>query len=332
MRVLITGITGFVGSHLAEYLLQQDGVDLWGTVRWRSNTESIDHVRDRIHLFECDLRDASSVRNLLEKATPDYVFHLAAQSFVPMSWHAPGETLSTNINGTLNLFEAVRSLGVSPRIHVAGSSEEYGFVHPEELPITESNPLRPLSPYAVSKAAAALLGYKYFMSYGLHIVRTRAFNHTGPRRGDVFVASGFARQLAEVRLGRRPPLIQVGNLSVVRDFTDVRDVVRAYWLALTHGNPGDVYNICSGTGVRIEDLLDMLIDLAGVEVKVEQDPSRLRPVDVPILVGNCDRLRTATGWAPEIPFNQTLSDLLTFWTERLGVEKRRILAPAGGSA
>ena len=317
MRVLITGVTGFVGSHLVEYLLERDSVEIWGTIRWRSKTDNIDHIRDRIKLWECDLRDLSSMRNLIEESAPDFIVHLAAQSFVPTSWHTPNETLMTNINGTLNIFEAVRSLGMHPRIHVAGSSEEYGMVLAEELPIRESNALRPLSPYAVSKVATDLLGYQYFMSYQLNVIRTRAFNHTGPRRGEVFAESNFARQISEVEAGLRPPVIKVGNLDTVRDFTDVRDMVKAYWMALRHGKAGEVYNICSETGVSIRQVLETLLDLSTAAVKVEADPTRLRPSDVPRLVGDCGPFRQVTGWRPQIPLRQTLADLLDYWRARV---------------
>jgi GDP-4-dehydro-6-deoxy-D-mannose reductase len=316
MRVLITGVTGFVGSHLVEFLFDRDDVEIWGTIRWRSKTDNIEHLRDRIHLFECDLRDASSVRTLIEQSKPEYIFHLGAQSFVPTSWHAPNETLSTNINGTLNIFEAVRSLGSHPRIQVAGSSEEYGLVHPDELPITESNPLRPLSPYAVSKVAADLLAYQYFMSYQLDVVRTRAFNHTGPRRGEVFATSTFAKQLAEIEAGIRPPIIRVGNLSTVRDFSDVRDIVRAYWMCLERGEAGAVYNISSGTGHSMQEVLDTLLEASGVHVQVQQDPQRIRPSDVPVLIGDSQKFRDATGWQGKFTFNQTLRDLLDYWRKQ----------------
>jgi GDP-4-dehydro-6-deoxy-D-mannose reductase len=317
MRVLITGVTGFAGSHLVDFLIARDGVDIWGTIRWRSKTDNIDHVGDRLNLFECDLRDSSSVRNLIAESKPDYVFHLAAQSFVPTSWHAPNETLTTNISGTLNIFEAVRSLQIPARILVAGSSEEYGLVLPEEVPVRESNPLRPLSPYAVSKVTADLLGYQYFMSYRLHIIRTRAFNHTGPRRGEVFATSTFAKQVAEIEAGSRPPVINVGNLAAVRDFSDVRDIARAYWLALERGEPGEVYNIASGTGTTIRQVLDTLLEASRISVKIQTDPTRLRPSDVPCLIGDSSKFRATAGWRPEIPLRQTLVDLLDFWRSRI---------------
>ncbi len=318
MRVLITGVTGFVGSHLADYLLQAESVEIWGTLRWRSKTDNIDHIRDRIRLCECDLRDLSSVRNLIEQSAPDYIMNLAGQSFVPTSWHTPNETLTTNITGTLNIFEAVRSLGIRPRIHVVGTSEEYGLVLADEVPIKETNALRPLSPYAVSKVAVDLLGYQYFMSYKLDIIRTRAFNHTGPRRGEVFAESNFAKQISEVEAGVRPPVIKVGNLDAVRDFTDVRDTVKAYWMVLQHGQAGEVFNIGSEIGVPIRQVLHILLELSTTSVKIEADPVRIRPSDVPCLIGDCGKLRDATGWHPQIPLRQTLGDLLDYWRSRVG--------------
>jgi GDP-4-dehydro-6-deoxy-D-mannose reductase len=203
------------------------------------------------------------------------------------------------------------------RIHIAGSSEEYGLVLPDEVPIREENPLRPLSPYAVSKVAQDMLAYQYWQSYRLHAVRTRGFNHTGPRRGEVFVTSNFARQVAEIEKGLREPVVQVGNLEAVRDFTDVRDMVRAYWLALEHGEPGQVYNICSGKGYTIRQVLETLLGLADVEVEVREDPARMRPSDVPVLLGDCSRFRGITGWEPTIPFETTLADVLGYWRQRV---------------
>ena len=319
VRVLITGITGFVGSHFAEFALAQ-GAEVWGSSRWRSKTENIDHMRERLHLVECDLRDLSSVQHLVEQAAPDYIVHLAAQSFVASSWHAPAETLYTNSVSQVNLLEAIRPKRESAaRFLAIGSSEEYGMVFEDELPIKETNPLRPLSPYAVSKVTQDLMGYQYFQSYRLPIVRTRAFNHEGPRRGDVFVTSNFARQIAEIEAGRRGPVILVGNLKARRDYTDVRDIVRGYWRLLEDGEPGDVYNLCSGRAWAIQDVLDFLLQRSRVrDITVREDPSRLRPSDVPVLLGDPAKVHRTVGWSAEIPFEQTLEDLLAYWRQRLG--------------
>jgi GDP-4-dehydro-6-deoxy-D-mannose reductase len=317
-KALITGVTGFAGSHLAEYLLRDHpNVELFGTYRWRSRTENIDHLGGRIRLVEADIRDASSMLALLDEVRPDTIFHLAAQSFVPASWTAPNETLTTNITGQTNLFEAIRRLRLDPVIQIACSSEEYGLVLPDEVPIRESNPLRPLSPYAVSKVAQDLMGYQYFQSYGLKVIRTRGFNHTGPRRGPVFVTSNFARQIAAIEAGQQKPVIRVGNLDAVRDFTDVRDMVRAYWLAVTRGQPGEAYNIATGSGISIRELLNRLLAKSSAQVQIEIDPDRLRPSDVEILIGDSSKFRQDTGWEPLVPFDQTLTDILEYWRQRL---------------
>jgi GDP-4-dehydro-6-deoxy-D-mannose reductase len=316
--VLITGFTGFVGSHLAEHLLADGGCRIWGMHRWRSRLENVGHLADQVQFVEGDVTDARAMAHLVRKIRPDWIFHLAAQSFVPASWREPDATVTTNIRGQINLFEAVLAADHPCRIHVAGSSEEYGLVQPEEVPITEDNPLRPLSPYAVSKVAQDLLAFQYHRSYGLDVVRTRAFNHTGPRRGEVFVCANFARQIVEVAAGLHEPRISVGNLEATRDFLDVRDVVRAYHLAMVHCPAGEVYNICSGEDRRIADILDELISLAGVSVAIEPDPTRMRPSDVPILRGSAARFRAVTGWEPSIPFSQTLQDLLSYWRQRIG--------------
>ena len=317
MKVLITGITGFAGSHLADFLLAKGNIEVYGIERWRSRTENIEHIKDKITLMGCDIRDASSVKKLIEKVEPDKIFHLAAQSFVPTSWHAPQETLTTNIIGELNVFEAVRELGVNPLIQIAGSSEEYGLIKEDELPIKETNPLRPLSPYAVSKVGQDLLGYQYYKSYGLDIIRTRGFNHSGPRRGEVFVCSDFAKQIAQIEKKKQEPVIHVGNLEAIRDFTDVRDMVKAYWLAAEKGKPGEVYNICSGKGYEIKKVLDILLSLTKEKIEIKKDPKRMRPSDVAVLVGDCKKFREVTGWKPEIPFEKTLEDLLNYWRERV---------------
>jgi GDP-4-dehydro-6-deoxy-D-mannose reductase len=313
-RVLITGITGFAGSHLADHVLaEHPGVEVLGTYRWRSRRDNIEHLEGKIRLLECDLGDMTALRSTLAAARPDAIFHLAAQSFVPTSWSSPAETFHVNVTGQIHLFEAIRSLGIDPVVQIACSSEEYGLVHKDETPIREDNPLRPLSPYAVSKVAQDFLAYQYFRSYGLRAIRTRGFNHEGPRRGEVFVMSNFAKQIAAIEAGEQVPVIRVGNLDSVRDFTDVRDMVRAYWLAAERGEPGEVYNIASGRGITIREMLDRLLAMARVEVAVETDPARLRPSDVEVLLGDSSKFRAATGWAPRIPLEQTLADSLDYW-------------------
>ena len=318
MRVLITGITGFAGSHLAEYILTNhaDAV-VFGTVRWRSRMDNIAQIQDKVRLIEADLKDMVSLRAVLAESKPDRIFHLAAQSFVPTSWTCPSETFATNAIGEINLFEAVRALDLKPRIQVAGSSEEYGQVFSNEIPMKETNPLRPLSPYAVSKVAQDLLAFQYYKSYGLRTVRTRGFNHTGPRRGDVFVTSSFAKQIAEIEKKKRPPIISVGNLEAKRDFTDVRDMVRAYWLALEKGVEGEVYNIGRGQAFSMQEVLDLLMSLSRAKMEVKVDPARLRPSDVPVLLSDSTKFVSLTGWRPMIPFKQTIVDLLNYWRERV---------------
>jgi GDP-4-dehydro-6-deoxy-D-mannose reductase len=315
-RVLVTGVTGFAGSHLVDYMLTRGDCEIYGIQRWRSRTENIEHFMDRITLLECDLRDASSTRDTLEKVRPDWIFHLAAQSFVPTSWTAPSESLTTNILGQVNLFEAVRRIQLPCRIQLACSSEEYGMVYPNEVPIRETNPLRPLSPYAVSKVTQDLLGYQYWMSWKVDSVRTRGFNHEGPRRGPVFVASDFAKQIADIERGAKPPVLHVGNLEAKRDFTDVRDMVRGYWLALEKGESGEVYNLCRGQAWSIREVLDLLLGMTKQKIEVKQDPARLRPSDVPILLGDNSKFVKATGWKLTIPFEQTLRDMLEYWRAR----------------
>ncbi|MBI2611195.1 GDP-mannose 4,6-dehydratase [Candidatus Gottesmanbacteria bacterium] len=315
-RALITGITGFAGSHLAELLLSEN-VEVYGIQRWRSKSDNIDHIKNKIQFHEADLLDAHSLYKVIEEVAPNFIFHLAAQSYVQSSWASPANTLEVNITGSVHLFEAVRKSGLDCPIQIACSSEEYGKVLPNELPIKEENPLRPLSPYAVSKIAMDYLGYQYNESYQTKIIRTRGFNHTGPRRGDVFAESTFAKQIAEIEKGLAEPIVKVGNIDAVRDFTDVRDMVKAYYLAVQKCDPGEVYNISTGKGRKIKYVLDLLLSMSKVKITVKKDPERMRPSDVPVLIGDATKFVKKTGWKPEIPFEKTMEDLLNYWRERV---------------
>lgn len=317
-RVLITGITGMVGSHLAD-LLRAEHPDwtVFGTKRRRSRLDNISHLKDQVQLIDCDLTDSSSVFSLMKNVKPDYIFHLAALSFVPDSWIFPEVTLQENILMQLHVFEAVRHAVLDPVIQVALSSEEYGKVYPDEVPVTESNPFRPLSPYGVSKVAQDMLAYQYHQSYGLKVIRTRAFNHEGPRRGDDFVTSNFAKQIAEIEAGLKPPIMHVGNLNAKRDWSDVRDVVRAYLLSVQKCTPGEDYVIASGKSRSIKDLLDYLLSLTKQKIEVAVDPARLRPSDVEILLGDASKFARATGWEQRYTFEQTMRDLLDYWRQQI---------------
>lgn len=320
--VLITGITGMAGSHLAElFLAEEPDFKIFGSKRWRSSLANVAHLVDQVNLIDCNLTDATACRQLVEKTKPDYIFHLAANSFVPDSWKSPHSTITDNTMMQLNIFEAVRHLKLDPVIQVALSSEEYGLVYPDEIPVKEGNPFRPLSPYAVSKVAQDMLAYQYHKSYGIRVVRTRAFNHEGPRRGDVFVTSNFAKQVAEIEAGIKPPVMYVGNLKAKRDWSDVRDVVRAYWLAVQHCNPGEDYVIASGKSRSIQEMLDYLLSQSSKDIKVEFDPARSRPSDVELLEGDATKFKKATGWEPKFTFEQTMSDLLDYWRENLRTAK-----------
>lgn len=316
MKALITGITGFVGPHLAQHLMDNN-IEVAGIARWRSRMDSLHPIKDKVKVINADIRDGYSIQRVVKDFQPDYLFHLAAQSYVPESWNAPLETLSTNIEGTVNVLEAVRLEQGNCTVHIAGSSEEYGRVHPEEAPIKEDNPLRPMSPYGVSKVASDLLGQQYYMSYHLDIKITRAFNHTGPGRGEVFVTSNFCKQVAEIEACKKPPVIYVGNLEAKRDFTDVRDTVKAYWLVASKGISGDVYNICTGKAISIQQVLDTILGLSAANIEVQKDPKRMRPSDVPLLEGDPTKIHLDLDWTPTIPFLDTMRDLLYYWRERV---------------
>jgi len=316
VQVLITGAGGFVGSHLIEFLRSREPRARIHGVLKPGSTPLLSSWED-VNAIEADLEDPAAAESAVAGARPDRIVHLAAQSSVQESWRDPAGTWRTNVLGLLNLLEAVCRLSLSPRILVVGSSDEYGRVDPEALPIREDAPLRPHSPYAASKVAQGYLALQYALGRHLGIIRTRTFPHTGPGRGAAFAESSFARQVAEIAAGRARPVVRVGNLEVVRDFTDVRDVVRAYWALLEKAEAASVFNVCSGRGVRLRELLETLCSLGGVEVEVEVASDRLRPADMSALIGDGTRLRTVTGWEPEIPLERTLGELLADWRERV---------------
>lgn len=319
MKVLITGITGMVGSHLAEYILaSHTGVEVCGLVRWRSPLDHIRAIRAKVGLRYAELRDLNSLVTLLAKLKPDWIFHLAAQSYVTTSFDAPADTIHTNVIGTLNLLDAIRITGIDTKVHICSSSEVYGQVTEAELPIRETNPFRPASPYAVSKVGEDMISLQYFLSYGIKTVRTRMFTHTGPRRGDIFVESAFAKQIAEIEAGLRTNPMKVGNLDSLRTFADVRDTVRAYWLLLEKCPAGEVFNIGGNRTMTVGDMLDMLKGMANCEITHEVDLSLLRPSDVTLQIPDISKFRALTGWAPEIPFEVTLRDLLDYQRDRIG--------------
>jgi len=321
LRSLITGVGGFAGSHLADYLLAEgDAAQVWGC---DLSAERRSYLSPRVQLMAADLRDPEAARRAIEAAQPERLYHLAGQAFVGDSWAHPWETIETNLRSQVNLLEAVLACGLRPRILVVGSAEEYGRATVASDPIGEDRPLRPDSPYSLSKVAQDLLGLQYFLSYELPVIRVRPFNHIGPRQNRKFVAPAFASQIAAIEAGTQPPVMKVGNLEARRDFTDVRDTVRAYALLLEHGQAGEVYNIGSSESRRIGDLLDILLSLARVAIRVEMDTGRLRPNDLPDLVCDASRLRAATGWQPRYALEQTLRDLLDYERSQL------VLAPAG---
>jgi GDPmannose 4,6-dehydratase len=330
-RALITGITGMVGSHLADYLLARTDWELAGLVRWRSPMDNIEHLLprinsgDRLSLVEGDLRDAISLQRAIDCTRPDYVFHLAAQSYPRVSFDAPVETLEPNINGTARLLECIRlRTDLSPVVHVCSSSEVFGRVPREKLPIDETCSFHPASPYAISKVGTDLLGRFYAEAYGMKTVTTRMFTHTGPRRGDVFAESTFAKQIAMIEAGQLPPVVRTGNLDSLRTWADVRDAVRAYHMLVTiNPTPGEVYNIGGTYSCSVGDMLQTLLSFSTSRgIAVETDPERLRPIDADLQVPNTAKFQAHTGWSPQIPFEQTMRDLLDYWRGRIAAGHR----------
>jgi GDPmannose 4,6-dehydratase len=325
-KALITGISGMVGSHLADYLLEHTDWDIHGMCRWRSPLDNVKHLldrinrRDRVYFLYGDLRDYISIQNVIEQAKPDYVFHLAAQSFPTTSFTSPLDTYDTNIQGTERLLEALRRCpGIDPLIHVCSSSEVYGRVPKEKVPISEECTFHPASPYAISKVGTDLVGRFHAEAYGQKVMTTRMFTHTGPRRGDVFAESTFAKQIAMAEKNLIPPVIKVGNLESLRTWSDVRDAVRAYHMLVTvKPVPGEYYNIGGAYSCTVGEMLRHLLSLSTrKDVKVEPDPSRLRPIDADLQVPDTSKFTKHTGWKPEIPFEQTMRDLLDYWRQQV---------------
>ena len=325
-KVLITGITGMVGSHLADFLLSETDWDIYGMCRWRSPLDNVSHLmdranqNDRLKFLSADLRDSISLLNVVEEVRPDYVFHLAAQSYPSTSFTSPLDTLDTNILGTARLLEVLRRCsGIDPVIHVCASSEVYGRVPREKLPINEECSFHPASPYAISKVGTDLLGRYHSEAYDQKVITTRMFTHTGPRRGDVFAESTFAKQIAMIEAGQIPPVLKVGNLDSLRTWADVRDAVRAYYLLVTV-NPiaGESYNIGGTYSCTIRQMLDYLLSLSSrKDIRVEVDSQRLRPIDADLQVPDTSKFHRHTGWEPEISFEKTMTDLLEYWRSRV---------------
>lgn len=327
MRALITGITGMVGSHLADFLLENTAWDIYGMCRWRSPLDNVEHIldrankKDRVFFIYGDLCDYISLQNALEESRPDFIFHLAAQSYPATSYTSPVQTLDTNILGTERLLEAARKCpGINPLIHVCSSSEIFGRVPKEKLPINEECSFHPASPYAISKAGADLVGRFHAEAYGQKVLVTRMFTHTGPRRGDVFAEATFAKQIAMIEQGLIPPVVKAGNLNSLRTWSDVRDAVRAYYLLVTV-NPiaGEYYNIGGTFSCTVGDMLKHLISISSDKdlIKVETEESRLRPLDADLQIPDTKKFEKHTGWSPQISFEKTMKDLLDYWRKKV---------------
>ena len=324
-KVLITGVTGMVGSHLLDYLIENTDWEIWGMLRWRSPLDNIAHhidrmnKNDRIKLVYADLRDTMSMTHAVQSSKPDYVFHLAAQSYPRTSFDSPLDTLDTNVQGTERLLGALRTHAKNAVIHVCASSEVFGRVPKEKLPINEECTFHPASPYAISKVGTDLVGRYYAEAYNMCVMTTRMFTHTGPRRGDVFAESTFAKQIALIEAGKVDPIVKVGNLDSLRTWADVRDAVRAYYMLVTHNPiPGAYYNIGGQYTCSIKEMLDALLSYSTrKDIRVETDPDRLRPIDADLQVPDTRKFEAHTGWKPVIPFETTMQDLLNYWRQRI---------------
>lgn len=309
MRVLITGVSGFAGGHLAQLLLEQ-GDEVYGVARTAGN-----YLNENVQFRATDLKNPEAVRCLLEEIQPEAIYHLAGQAFVPTAWADPWGTLETNIRSQLNILQAMIKQRLQARLLVVASNEVYGHVHKDHLPVKEETPMRPDNPYGVSKVAQDTLALQYHLSHGLDVVRARSFNHIGPHQSPFFVASSFAKQIAEIEAGQSPPVIRVGNLEAQRDFTDVMDVARAYALLVECGQSGEAYNIGTGQAHSINYLLEVLLSFSSIEITTTPDPERMRPSDVPIIYADNSKLRQQTGWQPTCKFEDSLGRVLDYWRQ-----------------
>jgi GDPmannose 4,6-dehydratase len=332
-KAVITGFTGMVGSHLADFLLENTNWEIYGLLRWNDKTDNIEHLmsrindKNRVHLEYGDINDLSSMFYVFEKIKPDYVFHLAAQSYPKTSFESPLETLETNILGTAKVLDAIKKLNQNPVIHVCASSEVFGRVPKEFLPIHEDITFHPASPYAISKVGTDLIGRFYAEAYNMKVMTTRMFTHTGPRRGDVFAESTFAKQIAMIEAGLQKPVIKVGNLDSLRTWSDVRDAVRAYYMLVTK-NPiaGEYYNIGGSFTCTVREMLEHLISLSTRnDITIEVDPERLRPIDADLQVPDTKKFEQHTGWKPEISFETTMLDLLNYWRDKVSSGKNFLI-------
>jgi GDP-4-dehydro-6-deoxy-D-mannose reductase len=315
-KVLITGITGFVGQHLAKHLLSQSQFQLIGTYRSDHAKDKLGEIKDSITFKQIDLNDAESVASLIKDINPDHIYNLAAQASPLKSFKSPKETMVNNISAELNILEGIKNNDQKKaRLLTIATGEMYGLVTASDIPIDEETPLRPVSPYSVSKIAQDYLSLQYFNAYQIDVVRVRPFNHIGPGQKEGYVVADFAKQIAEIEKKKHAPVISVGNLEAKRDFTDVRDMVKAYQLAMDQGESGEVYNLGSGTSHRINDMLQILLSYSKEMIEVEIDTSRFRPIDVPEIVCDSRKFHKLTGWTPEIPFEKTLQEILDYWRE-----------------
>ena len=311
-RALIIGAAGFVGSYLIDHIQKHC---VWSIVVTKMPQETM--ACPGVDICDLDILAPEAIERLLEEQRPDYIFHLAAQSSVAVSWKNPGLTVDVNVKGSLNVLDAVRKLDYKPRVLLIGSGEEYGHVRENEVPVQEDNVLRPGNIYAATKACQNMIGAIYAQAYGMDVMMVRAFNHVGPNQSPIFVVADFCKQTAEIEAGLKEPVIKVGNLSARRDFSDVRDVVRAYVERMEKGKAGETYNVGSGNAVEIRKILDMILCRSKKEIRVEVEPSRMRPVDVPVIEADISKLKTCTGWEQKITLEETIQDTLEYWRQKL---------------